>query len=127
MGRKVKSTVVLNMLRLRQLDDAVVRALEKTGEALLSEIKNAEIIPYDIGALHDKTYLDKTDSNEGNVSIVSEGPYARRLYYHPEYNFQTYEHAFAQGKWFEPWLKGGISEDFAKKAFAEILRKEGNL
>ena len=128
MGRKVKSTVVLNILRLRQLDDAVVKALEKTAEALHTEIQQAEIMPRDTGALqNEKTFVDTSESEEGRVSIVSEGPYARRLYYHPEYNFQTYENAFAQGGWYEPWLKGGISEDFAKKAFAEFLRKEGNL
>lgn len=128
MGRKVRSTVTLNMSRLRQLDNAVIKALEKTAEALHTEIQQAEIMPRDTGALqNEKTFVDTSESEEGRVSIVSEGPYARRLYYHPEYNFQTYENAFAQGKWFEPWLKGGINEDFAKKAFVEFLRKEGNL
>ena len=36
---------------------------------------------------------------------------------------QTDENPFAGGEWYEPWLPGGISEDFAKEAFQEILQK----
>ena len=34
-------------------------------------------------------------------------PYARRLYYHPEYHFNKEHNPNAGGKWLAPWLKGG--------------------
>lgn len=111
--------------RIKQLEQAQITALEKTAEALHTEVVQAEIMPRDTGALqNEKTFVDKTDSKHGKVLIVSEGPYARRLYYHPEYNFQKYENAFASGKWFEPWLPGGISENFARDTFTQIYRRE---
>lgn len=125
MGRNVRSRVTLFNRRIRKLEQAQVAALEKTAEELHTEVVQAKIMPRDGGALQDeKTSVDKTHSRRGKVAIVTEGPYARRLYFHPEYHFQKYENAFAQGKWYSPWLPGGISEDFAKDAYTRILRRE---
>lgn len=63
----------------------------------------------------------------GKVSIVSSTPYARRLYYHPEYHFQKYENPFAGGKWFTPWLPGGANADFAQNAFKKLYKKAGGV
>ncbi len=65
------------------------------------------------------SYIERTE--------VTQTPYARRLYYHPEYNFQTDENPFAGGEWYKPWLPGGISEDFAKEAFRKFYKKAGGV
>ena len=125
---QVKSTVKLNMARIHELTRASVRALELTAEALHTEVVQAQIMPFDTGHLEeDATFVDYTHSVAGKVSLVSATPYARRLYYHPEYNFQTDENPFASGQWFEPWLPGGISEDFAPKAFKKFYKKEAGV
>ena len=122
---QVKSTIKLNMPRINQLTQAAVTALEKTAEALHTEVVQAQIMPFDTGNLqNESTFVDCSESASGKVSIVSSTPYARRMYYHPEYNFQ-YENPFAGGKWFEPWLPGGISSDFCKEAFKKFYKKEG--
>lgn len=124
----VKSTIKINNALLKDLSNAAVKALEKTGEALHTEVVQSEIMPRDEGTLqNEKTFADLSKSQQGKVSIVSEGPYARRLYYHPEYNFQRTENAFAGGKWFEPWMKGGVSEDFCVKAFARFFKRYSRL
>ena len=56
--------------------------------------------------------------------LVSEGPYARRLYYHPEYNFHKEENPDAKGRWLEDWMPGGRKENFVQETFAECLRRE---
>lgn len=53
-------------------------------------------------------------------------PYARRLYYHPEYDFQTEANPNAKGKWFEDWVTGR-KKDFAGKIFAKLYKKEAGL
>lgn len=114
------------MPRINQLTQAAVTALEKTAEALHTEVVQAQIMPFDTGNLqNESTFVDCSESASGKVSIVSSTPYARRMYYHPEYNFQKYENPFAGGKWFEPWLPGGISSDFCKEAFKKFYKKEG--
>jgi len=125
MARNVRSRVVLFQHRINQLEQAQIRALEKAAEALHTEVGQAQIMPRDTGALQDeKTFVDKSHSRRGKVFIVSEGPYARRLYFHPEYDFQKYENPFAQGRWFAPWLPGGISEDFTQNVYTRLLRRE---
>lgn len=125
---QVKSSVTLNLPRIRQLTQAAITALEQTGEALHTEVVQAQVMPFDTGHLQeDATFVDYSDSADGLVRIVSSTPYARRLYYHPEYNFQTDENPFAGGEWFEPWLPGGVNQDFAKDAFKEFYKKAGGL
>lgn len=125
---QVKSSVTLNLPRIRQLTQAAITALEQTGEALHTEVLQFQVMPFDTGHLQeDATFVDYSDSADGLVRIVSSTPYARRLYYHPEYNFQTDENPFAGGEWFEPWLPGGVNQDFAKDAFKRFYKKAGGL
>lgn len=121
---EVSSTINLNFGLLRQLDSNSQKALEMTTDALLTEVKNAEVMPFELGTLqNENTFTDYSNSANGVTSIVSSTPYARRLYFHPEYNFSKLEHAFAGGKWFEPWLKGGTRQNFCSETFAVIYRR----
>lgn len=124
---QVKSSVKLNMARINELTQAAVAALEKTGEALHTEVVQAQVMPFDTGHLQgDATFVDYSESSQGKVSLVASTPYARRLYYHPEYNFQT-ENPNAKGHWFEDWLPGGSKADFVPKAFKENYKKAGGV
>lgn len=100
---RCNSIIKINTQRLRELSQAQVTALEKTAEALHTEVVQAQVMPFDTGNLqNDNTFVDYTYSKGGRARIVSTTPYARRLYFHPEYNFQTYENPFAGGEWFNP-------------------------
>lgn len=111
--------------KAEELEEAKRRALEQTIEALHTKVVRSEIMPRDGGAMqNEKTFVDVSDSVNGRVHLITEGPYARRLYYHPEYHYQTYENAFAQGKWLSPWLPGGRQDKFAAETFAKLMRRE---
>lgn len=125
---QVKSTVKLNMPRIQQLSQAAVIALEQTAEALHTEVIQAQVFPRDTGNLqNESTFVDYREAESGKVTLVSSTPYARRLYYHPEYHFHRDENPSAKGKWYEDWLPGGTESDFAEKAFAEFYKKAGGL
>lgn len=120
--------VTLYAGKLKALDNAVIRALEQTTEALHSEIVQAQVIPFRTGHLqNDSTFTDFERSGEGYTEIVSSTPYARRLYYHPEYHFNREENVNAKGKWFEDWEHGGANEDFAAETFAALFKREAGL
>lgn len=124
----VKSTVKLNMGKISQLTKASVTALEKTAEAVHTELVQFQTMPFGEGTLQNtQTFVDYSDSSKGKVSIVSSTPYARRLYYHPEYNFSKEENPNAGGKWAEPYMKGGKKQDFAQKAFKQFYRQSGGI
>lgn len=76
---------------------------------------------------NESTFVDTSQSEQGHVSIVSSTPYARRLYYHPEYHFDTGENPHAGGKWYKDWLPGGKHADFAKKAYAKFYKEAGDV
>ena len=126
---KVKSNFLINKLRMKELTSAAVVSLEQTGEALYrTEVLQSQVMPWEEGTLQDEsTYVDKSESSMGKVSIVSSAPYARRLYFHPEYNFSRDENIAAGGKWFDPWLPGGTREDFCRKAFSRLYRRNAGL
>lgn len=124
----VSSKIKLNMPVVKQLDKAKQQALEQTGDALLKQVKNTQVMPFDTGNLqNENTFEDCAQSWNGTVKIVSSTPYARRLYFHPEYNFSREENIAAGGKWFSPWLEGGTRQNFCSRAFVRLYRKEAGL
>ena len=120
----VKSTVTLNGPRIKAMTQAAVVALEQTAEALHTEVDQAQVMPFDTGHLAgDATFVDYSAAESGTVSIISATPYARRLYYHPEYHFQQTENANAGGEWDKDWLPGGKNEQQAPEIFKKIFKK----
>lgn len=125
---EVSSTVNLNFGALRKLETNAQKALEMTTDALLSEVKNTQVMPFDTGHLqNESTFADYSNSAHGVTSIVSSTPYARRLYFHPEYNFSRAENIATGGEWFKPWLKGGTRQNFCNETFAQIYRRLSGL
>lgn len=128
MGFSVSSKIKLNMPVVKQLDKAKQQALEQTGDALLTQVKNTQVMPFDTGNLqNENTFVDYAQIRNGTVKIVSSTPYARRLYFHPEYNFRREENIAAGGKWLTPWLAVGTRHNFCSRAFARLYRKEAGL
>lgn len=123
----VTSRVKLNTPKIKQLTRATTTALEKTMSALHTEVVKAQVMPFDTGNMqNDSTYEDYSKSSKGQVSLITSTPYARRMYYHPEYNFQTKENPNAQGNWYEPWISGK-NKNFCKNAFSQFYKKEAGL
>lgn len=125
---KANSKIKLNMAKIRQLSQSQIAALEQTAEALHTEVVQAQVFPFDSGNLqNESTFVDYSNSSKGSVSIVSSTPYARRLYFHPEYHFKTDENPNARGEWYEDWLPGGEKSDFAIQAYKKIYRRLAGL
>lgn len=137
------SRVNINQRALNGLSHAAVKALEMTAEALHTEEVQSQVVPRQEGTLQGEAFfIDKSESASGRVSLVNDTPYARRLYYHPEYQFHkepweetTYRrdgtqrvvkgegNPNAKGKWHEDWLPGGSREDFVPDTFKRIFRR----
>lgn len=121
---QVTSRIELNIGVLNMLDAAQKQAFEQTADATLTELRDRQVMPFDTGNLqNDSTFVDLSQANSGTVSIVSSTPYARRLYFHPEYNFRRGNNAKAGGKWFDSFL----NDDFIKNAYGKLLKQKGGL
>lgn len=139
MGFSVSSKIKLNLPVINKLNAAQQAALHDTTDALLTQVKNTQVMPFDSGNLqNESTFADYTNLANGKTKIVSSTPYARRLYFHPEYNFHRTpwvdkdgkKHGAnkkAGGKWLAPWLEGGTKQNFCQKAFARFYKREAGL
>lgn len=116
---KIKATLKLNQEAINKIQDAAIKALPLTMEAMKTEINNMQVVPKETGNLEESA---KTGA-EGNKGYISYNtPYARRLYYHPEYNFRQDKNANAQGRWMDSFIHGS-KKDWLAKVFGEFLKR----
>lgn len=100
--------------------------LVKTADAMKTDLVQSQTMPFDTGALqNNSTFVDDSNKYQNKVKIVSDTPYARKLYFHPEFNFQQGKNANAGGQWFEPYISGD-KKDFAAKTFSRLMRRSSN-
>jgi hypothetical protein len=119
---KVKVTSKIDLKGNAYVKKLMQEALVETADALKSDLEQSQIMPFDTGALQNRsTFIDDSKKSSGVVSIVSDTVYARRLYFHPEYNYQKTHNKNAGGAWFESYINGN-KKKFATKTFTKILK-----
>ena len=120
--------ITLNAGALDNLDKAVLRTAELTIEELKTDVVSGRVIPYNVGTMqNDDTFTDVWQNGETiHGALVTGSPQARRLYFHPEYNFQKKPNENAGGEWLEPWINGE-KKDFIAETFAKLLKREAKL
>lgn len=109
--------------KVTQLKEIIQRAFELTVEATLSDIRMSQTVPKNVGTLEESGYTD-IDAKGMVASIVFDTPYARRLYWHPEYNFRKDKNPNAQGLWMQTYIDGE-KKDFVKNTFSRFLQQLG--
>ncbi len=120
LNAKVKGKI--NLKNNAMIKQIAVQSLVETADAVKGDLQRSQTMPFDTGELQNRsTFVDDSKKNSGKVSIVSDTPYARRLYMHPEYNFRKDKNKNAGGEWFESYINGN-KKDFAKKKFAKIMK-----
>lgn len=119
----MKVKVKMNNAALRKLSNAQIQAAEMTAEAVKTDVIAKNVMPFDSGEMQNShTSIDTSKKNQGNVTISSNTPYARRIYFHPEYNFQTTNNPNAKGRWYDDWISGKYKK-FAPNAYKQFYKK----
>ncbi|MGG7143549.1 hypothetical protein ACQPVP_08790 [Clostridium nigeriense] len=121
----VKVNIKLNKANINKLIEAHSKALEMTADAVLSDIKASAVIPKETGELERSHFVDTSQLKDGISRIIAGGgdtPYARRLYWHPEYNFRKDKNANAQGKWMDDYLYGE-KQQFIKDTYSTFFKQ----
>ncbi|MFT8347687.1 minor capsid protein [Clostridium saccharoperbutylacetonicum] len=116
----VKVSVKIYPAKIEQLQKASKQAFEMTVEAVLSDMKTSALIPKEHGTLEDSGFVEIT--SDFVASIIFDTPYARRLYWHPEYNFRQDKNANAGGKWMQPYIDGD-KKDFVKQTYMKFFKQ----
>ncbi|MEG0165646.1 hypothetical protein [Anaerorhabdus sp.] len=119
---KLKAKVEFYPNKIQQLVDASDRALELTAEAILSDLIAREVVPKDTGELERSGFVKKVKL--GVYQIIFDTPYARRLYWHPEFNFRQDKNANARGEWMEPYKEAGEDKEWMIETYIKFLKQE---
>lgn len=119
----VKVTIKLDKTKIKTLVSSQKKALELTTEAVKSDIVTSAVVPKQTGELERSHFVDTSQLDKMKTSInVAGPPYARRLYWHPEYNFRKDKNINAQGKWMQSYIDGE-KKDFAKNTYKVFLKQ----
>lgn len=120
---------------LKHVDASIAKALEMSARELQDDIREEQVIPRMDGTLSGEAFsIDDKQSKQGIVRMTFSTPYARRLYFHPEYHFKTAPwvdsdgkshdgNPNAQGEWMRLWMVGGKYEKRPSEIFAKILKR----
>ena len=121
----MKIKIKMNQFAISALSSAADIAIEKTAEAVKTDVIASQVMPFDLGTMQNESVFVEYKKGTGKASIIVDTPYARRLYFHPEYNFRTDKNPNARGQWFEPWIEGE-NKDFAKNAFINLYKRSAS-
>ena len=126
--------IVWDKKGLQKVDKAMERALALSGYVLQDDIREEQVIPRMDGTLSGEAFnVNVSTAKHGWIRFSFDTPYARRLYFHPEYHFHHEPwvdskgrnhdgNPNAQGLWVEPWMEGGIYEKRPSQILASILK-----
>lgn len=118
----VKIKITLDNAKIAQLAKTERQALEMTTEAMKSDMVSSAVIPKQTGELERSGFVDTSELDNMKTAIKFDTPYARRLYWHPEYTFRKDKNRNAQGKWMQAYIDGE-KKDFAKETFIVFLKR----
>lgn len=119
----MKITVDMKKDALGKLKKAQVIAVKKTAMKMLDEKIDSQEIPMNEGTLQNVlTDVDDKAASNGIVQIISQGPYASRLYYNPQFNFNKEFNTNAKGEWWEDFLTGS-KKDRPEQLFMYFYKK----
>lgn len=115
----------LNLSALGGIRREAMDAALETVSALRGEVITAQVMPFDTGEMQDDstTVQQRVEGDDIHTALLTDTPYARKMYYHPEYNFQQApKNENAQGLWLSSWLPGGANESFLLDTYHLKLR-----
>lgn len=120
--------IVLDKAVLNGIHEKAAQAALETMEAVRTDLVSSQTMPYDVGTMQGSLHSDPGDQFEAGTEIhtvlQTDGPQARRLYFHPEYNFQTGNNPNAGAAWYAPYEAGGAKEQFIPQTFAAKLKEK---
>ena len=119
-----RAELKLNLSALDGLRREAVDAALETVSALRGEVITAQVMPFDNGDMQNEhtSVEQRIEGDDIHTALLTDTPYARKMYHHPEYNFQTGNNHNAQGLWLSSWLPGGANESFLLDTYHLKLR-----
>lgn len=121
MGVSVKLTLYPD--KIRKLQEIAQKAFELTVQAVLTDVQQSQTIPKRTGEL-ERSGFPVIVAEYMVARIIFDTPYARKLYWHPEYKFRQDLNECAGGLWMQTYIDGE-KKDFVKETYGLFLKQLG--
>ena len=115
--------------RREKLQRDVQASVNATAEAIATDLKTSGTMPYAVddrgaapGALQASVAVEYAAGNSRTAKVTTQAPYARKLYYHPDFNFEQGANSKAQGFWYGQYMRKGNKRSFAKDVFSREMK-----
>lgn len=116
---KVNVSVKLDPGKLRDIQEAIEPSIQQAVAVVKSDIVSGQVVPKETGELERSVFMKK--KSRSKYRIIYDTPYARRLYWHPEFNFRKDKNQNAKGLWLQEYIDGD-KKDLFKIAFKARLK-----
>lgn len=116
---KINVSVKLDPGKLRDIQEAIEPSIQQAVAVVKSDIVSGQVVPKETGELERSVFMKK--KSRSKYRIIYDTPYARRLYWHPEFNFRKDKNQNARGLWLQEYIDGD-KKDLFKTAFKARLK-----
>lgn len=115
--------IIYNTKNIHKINEIARLTLVDTAEAIKTDLYQSQTMPFDIGTMqNDSTFVDDKRIIKGIAKIVSDTPYARKVYFDPEVHIKQGKNPNAKQYWFEDYISGN-KKDLPIKYFKLMLKR----
>ena len=112
-----------NKTNLKKINQTMQDILLDTAEAVKTDLIQSQTMPFDSGVMqNDSTFVDDKRIIKGVVSLVTDTPYARKVYFDPEITIHQGQNPNAKQYWYEDYISGG-KKNIPIKYFQQMVRR----
>ena len=105
----------------RQVMAQAREAFWQTAQEVRADLQASGTMPFESGHLQNEaTYVCMARKKQDVAAIVSDTVYARRKFFHPEFNFNRTVNRAAGGRWFDAYTVGS-KRNMARDVFASRI------
>ena len=118
-------TITLNEQAIQTTEQAISKSILQAADVIRGNIIQSKVIPFDYGTLQNSTHIYQTNPQEAFVEQNT--PYARRMYFGDDFNFQTTNNSNAQSRWYKEYEDEQGQEKVANILIELIKRNSGGV
>lgn len=115
--------ITFNTKNINKINKIAQLALLDTAEALKTDLIQSQTMPFDTGTMqNDSTFVYDKRIIKGVATIVTDTPYARKVYFDPEITIHQEKNPNAKQYWFDDYIEGE-KKNLPIKYYAQMLKR----
>ena len=115
--------ITYNTKNINMINEVAKLSLLDTAEAIKTDLIQSQTMPFDTGVMqNDSTFVDNKRIIKGIARIVTDTPYARKVYFDPEITIHKDQNPNAKQRWFDDYVSGE-KKTLPLKYYQQLLRR----